>query len=71
MNMKVHMQKVQSLLPRLCHSARRARVARMVARFNFVSNPSYVVYIYGSTHYTYVSVFIKFEKKLRFAYGFN
>ena len=29
-----------------CHSARRARVARMVARFNSVSNPGYVVYIY-------------------------
>ena len=29
-----------------CHSARHARVARMVARFNFVSNPGYVVYIY-------------------------
>ena len=32
-----------------CHSARRARVARMVARFNSVSNPSYVVYIYGES----------------------
>ena len=31
-----------------CHSARRARVARMVARFNSVSNPGYVVYIYDS-----------------------
>ena len=30
-----------------CHSVRRACAARMVARFNFVSNPGYVVYIYA------------------------
>ena len=41
-----------------CHSARRARVARMVARFNSVSNPGYVVYhlVGGATLWSVMQV---------------